>query len=281
MLKQLLKYEFKASSRWFGLCYIGILAAAVLVRIMMAFSLGNNTWLQQDAFVFMTDMLATTSVILYSVMIGAVFVLTFIAILQRFYKNLLGGEGYMMHTLPVPAWQHIVSKLIVSVVWVFLSGIVVALSIIILTITVNALPEAGRVLQDAGRLFAEEFGISGIIIVIELAVVSVLSVANAILHIYTAIMIGHQANKHRVLLAVVAYFGIDVVLNMIVSAVGTIVMLVEPHALFDAIDRLLMGNHYEVVLSIMLLIGIVWLAVLSGVFFAITERMMRKNLNLE
>ena len=33
MLRKLLKYEFMSTARVFGLCYIGVLAAALLMRI--------------------------------------------------------------------------------------------------------------------------------------------------------------------------------------------------------------------------------------------------------
>ena len=54
-------------------------------------------------------------------------------ILQRFYKNLLSGEGYLMHTLPVRPWQHIASKLIAAVVWTVLSFFVVCVSCLLYT----------------------------------------------------------------------------------------------------------------------------------------------------
>lgn len=40
----------------------------------------------------------------------ALFVLTMIVIIQRFYKGLLCDEGYLMFTLPVKPWQLIATK---------------------------------------------------------------------------------------------------------------------------------------------------------------------------
>jgi hypothetical protein len=35
---------------------------------------------------------------------------------MRFYRNLLGDEGYLMHTLPVKAlYEHVLAKLITSI----------------------------------------------------------------------------------------------------------------------------------------------------------------------
>ena len=49
-----------------------------------------------------------------------------IVAVQRFYKNLLGDEGYLMFTLPATPGQQIFSKLLVSLVW-SLMGIVVVI----------------------------------------------------------------------------------------------------------------------------------------------------------
>lgn len=45
----------------------------------------------------------------------AAFVLTLIIQIQRFSKNLLGDEGYLMFTLPASVSQHITAKLVVAV----------------------------------------------------------------------------------------------------------------------------------------------------------------------
>lgn len=40
----------------------------------------------------------------------ALMIVTIVMVLQRFYKNLLKGEGYLMHTLPVPTWMLVAIK---------------------------------------------------------------------------------------------------------------------------------------------------------------------------
>ena len=44
----------------------------------------------------------------------AVMIVTLIIIIQRFYKNLLCDEGYLMNTLPMSVWKNITSKLVVA-----------------------------------------------------------------------------------------------------------------------------------------------------------------------
>lgn len=45
--------------------------------------------------------------------------------IQRFYKNLLGDEGYLMFALPATPAQHLAAKLTVSVGWTFASLLLV------------------------------------------------------------------------------------------------------------------------------------------------------------
>ena len=59
----------------------------------------------------------------------AIAVITALTIIQRFTRNLLGREGYLMHTLPVTPAQLILSKLISSMVWLLCSILVIALSL--------------------------------------------------------------------------------------------------------------------------------------------------------
>ena len=100
MLRKLLKYEFMSTARVFGLCYIGVLVAALLMRIFGDIAYTQN--LQNGTGIFnVTEILTMTSTGFYFLMIAAVCVLTFVLILQRFWKNLMGSEGYLMHTLPV------------------------------------------------------------------------------------------------------------------------------------------------------------------------------------
>ena len=85
-------------------------------------------------------------IVAYFVMLVAMVVVTFVVILQRFYKNLLEGEGYLMHTLPVPTWMLVASKLIAAVIWDILGFVIIILSLAVITFT-------GGVLQMPCRRF--------------------------------------------------------------------------------------------------------------------------------
>ena len=89
MLKKLLKYEFRATARTYGGMYLALLAASVLF--------GGSLWrwnsTNSDTYSALVGLL---SLVYTGVIIGTV-VVTIMTIVQRFYRNLLGREGYLMH----------------------------------------------------------------------------------------------------------------------------------------------------------------------------------------
>lgn len=116
MLSKLLKYEFKATGRIYGGLYLAILAAAALLGAFFRFP------------ALVSDFPIAVVTIVYLMLCVAIAVITALTIIQRFTRNLLGREGYLMHTLPVTPAQLILSKLISSMVWLLCSILVIALS---------------------------------------------------------------------------------------------------------------------------------------------------------
>ena len=116
MLKQLLKYEFKATKR----LYFGLYLALALLSVVL-----GVTFRQEHALAHSTSFqnLEVILMIVYVSVILAIAVLCFVNTIQRFYQNLLGREGYLMHTLPVNENQLILSKLLTSMVWVLLEPV--------------------------------------------------------------------------------------------------------------------------------------------------------------
>ena len=257
MLSKLLKYEFKSTGRTFGLCYAGVVAAALLLRILglLSDSIGFSDTLPRSVVLF-TEFLTGLSGVAYAVMIVAVCVITFLLILQRFYKNLLSGEGYLMHTLPVRPWQHIASKLIAAVVWTVLSFFVVCVSVLVLCADHTLLPG-----------FVQEMA-------------ELVSLAVSILQIYAAIMLGHQADKHRIAMAVVAYFVIQFALSILMYAL-ILMGLFVPEGIWFAVGSMLDSMGVAGLTSTMLLGVTAANVVLGAIFFVVTEFLMRRRLNLE
>lgn len=216
MLKQLLKYEFKATKR----LYFGLYLALALLSVVL-----GVTFRQEHALAHSTSFqnLEVILMIVYVSVILAIAVLCFVNTIQRFYQNLLGREGYLMHTLPVTETQLILSKLITSMVWVLCSGLVGIVcitgmvSIGVLDAEVLGMVDWESWKQLWGMLYGE-LGAKFWLVMFWTILINLARLADLILCVYAACMIAHRFQKHVV---VIAFIGLNVVENQIDKLLGT------------------------------------------------------------
>ena len=119
---------------------------------------------------FLNGIPAMISMTAYGITMAAVIIVTFIIIIQRFYKNLLCDEGYLMNTLPISTWKNIASKLMVATIWNIVSVGVALVSILIMVYKPGVINE---IISGISQLFTEgynEIGVSVYIIAIEVII---------------------------------------------------------------------------------------------------------------
>ena len=78
------------------------------------------------------EIMSGLSIFIYGILFIGLMVITFVVCIIRFYKSLLGDEGYLMFTLPVETWKHIFNKLLIAMMWSVASGLFAILSILIM-----------------------------------------------------------------------------------------------------------------------------------------------------
>ena len=280
MLSKLLKYEFKATGRTYGGLYLAILAAAALLGISFRI----------PALLVHTAPIAVLMIV-YMALVVAVVVMTILTIIQRFTRNLLGREGYLMHTLPVSSVQLILSKLLSSMVWVLCSILVVALSFVVFSlfgsISSSALsdlfhgissygPELTSLLGKAIR----GYGFTMVLMVLEWLA----SLACALLCLYTACMIGHQFKQQFVLVSIAAFVLLNVAQNQILNHLPynagstTGLDLVVTAATDGSLSYTVTGNKAY---GWAVLTALAADLVLCAVYFAATNWLMQNKLDLD
>ena len=219
MLKQLLKYEFKATKS----LYFGLYLALALLSVVL-----GVTFRQEHALAHSTSFqnLEVILMIVYVSVILAIAVLCFVNTIQRFYQNLLGREGYLMHTLPVNENQLILSKLLTSMVWVLCSGLVGIVCITgMVSIGVLDAEVLGTVNWDSwkqlwGMLYGE-LGAKFWLVMFWTILINLARLADLILCVYAACMIAHLFQKYRMVSGILAFIGLNVVENQIDKLLGT------------------------------------------------------------
>lgn len=255
MLGKLMKYEFKATGRTFLPLYGAILVVALLNRF-----LGRNT---QGVFEELNKVGDFTVVALVALFI-ALGVITIVATIQRFQKNLLSDEGYLMFTLPVKTRSLILSKMIVAIVWIILSGLVGIAAFGILFISkefiTELMPLLSELMSQAIYLLQEEVGRVSILVIAQFIVAGFLSYIQFIVSIYLALAIGQFPNfqKHRTAASFIAFFVINLVVNWVLGLaifagdftanvnmnmfIGNLIVLVLTVGMFEATNYIL-RNH--------------------------------------
>ena len=174
------------------------------------------------------DNFASLLLFAYMVVAVAVAVVSVMTIVTRFTRNLLGREGYLMHTLPVTKRQLILSKLISSVVWMLCSSIVGIFSFAVMLLALSLNSAALQQLPELWQKVVEIFrmtGSSGWLWLIFETLNGLVALVSSILCIYAACMIGHQFKKHMVPAGILAFFLLSFLQNWLSSGVSSADML--------------------------------------------------------
>ena len=286
MLKQLLKYEFKATKR----LYFGLYLALALLSVVLGVSFRQeNAWVDNTNF----GRLEVILMVLYLSVIFAIAVLCFVSTVQRFYKNLLGREGYLMHTLPVTETQLILSKLLTSMVWVLCSGLVGIVCITVMVAVGVFDPETfGMVDWESwkqlwGMLYGE-LGARFWLVTFWTILINLARLADLILCVYAACMIAHPFRKHVVILA---FIGLNIVENQIDKLLGTNHVNLFMDITYRVADVNVTGVTYGMTpmrwLTAALGTDVGYLfcfavtAAIAAAYFFLTRWLMKNKLNLE
>ena len=138
-------------------------------------------------------------------------------------------------------------------------------------------------LHDMLRWYHASFSTPLILLALEAVLMVLAAIAASVLQIYAAIMIGQQASKHKIILSVAAYFGINIVLTIAGYYLLELVFDIMPGGALQALGQWLsnLSESPTLLMQLFMLLLIVFHLALSVLFFAVTEWIMRRRLNLE
>ena len=286
MLKKLFQHDFRALSRILFPIQIGVLAAGllatVLTRLMTVLgrSTVNGTAVAASSAALGVTMSGVTLLVLA---VMASMLVTTVIVCLRFFRNLMGDEGYLTFTLPVSNGQILLSKLFTGVLWSLINLAAVAISGLLFLVFGTAdktlmNPDVLELLRGMFS-FTQDGGMPMWLLGLEGVVCGVLCLFAQLMELYFAIVVGGQiAKKHKLLSAI----GMYLVINFCVSLVKQVYALftggtVGLGLLFCTEDACTFTNTLGT-------IGI-WLMVLyAGLtvgFFFWSRGLLNKKLNLQ
>ena len=255
MLKKLLKYDLKSGMRIFGFVWLGIAVMTGLICLIFSTSSDGDGM----------SLIGTLGMV--PLMIGIIGSVLFanIYVALRFYKGLLGREGYLMFTLPTQPWKLLTSKLISGVILVAGTTILSLGSIVAI---MASMMESFQV--DLGwiwEFYGVEISLDWAVIVTVLG--QIVSITASILQIYLACCLAHLSTGKRGFLTILYYF----VLNSAISFLSSILQRLFSVGYAESLSGAIANStlYYTIPFNLGL----------SILFFVLCELILRKKLNLE
>lgn len=278
MLGKLLKYEWKSTGRILPLIYLAVLVLSVFVGISFR---NNMVWdrIPWGNLIFFS---------IYMILIVAMAVVTIVVIIERFYKSMISQEGYLMHTLPVKPWQHIISKLCMAIIWVAIAIVVVVLSILIIGGASGVLTEVLAELDISLMLNEMEYLFGDNVLDI-LIICGIVQGIRLILQVYAAMAIGGSATKNKIAYSFLAF----VVIAVIVSVIASIISMGAMMGMFASangimelfmgapVDEAALNAGFDGMFGGLYAMQLVMDGAFAVVFFFVTNHFLSKRLNLE
>lgn len=312
MLAKLLKYEFRATARLYLPLYLVVLVFGLLGRFSLfgprwevssSSNQGTILWTSFSANPELSGFFGEVlSAVISFVLVGYVmvvlgaFVVHFIITLQRFWKNLMGDEGYLMFTLPVSTDALLWSKAICAFVWSIVTGVVVVFSVFLLCghpAVFRAIAQfLERNLSDASWRRIWIFLVNAFPFSFWVKWLSLLLVDgfSKLFLLYAAMAIGHTVKKHKILAAVGGYIAINMVEGTIASTLTAAVMPFISRSMSGLPDDFLFYTREEMALfadalgQVMggtLLLALALSAVFGAATYLLARYLLNTQLNLE
>ena len=274
MLRKLMKHKFRATGR--------IMLPLFLILLVTAVGANFSVRGMLDTGSRFLNVLGALLVMAFVIAIMGVCVMSMVVMVQRFYKNLLQDEGYVMMTLPVSVHQHIWSKLIVSAVWFALTLVVVCLACLIMAFDVELVQQiaAGfrELFQEIYRNLSTYYAINGTAIVAEFLVLCFVGCCAMCLQFYAALAIGHSFPNHKMAWSVLWFFLIQFIMQFL-GGMG--IMLLDEswfhHLLLGWTDNISAMASVHLGMVTVILGEVVY----GAVFYILTTYFLKKRLNLE
>lgn len=223
------------------------------------------------------------SLVLYYLTIIVIIFAVLIFMGVRFYRNLYGDEGYLMHTLPVSVHAKVLSKLFVTVAFYLITTIAIILSVISLGFslityaepTVDLAAEIAKGWREVQPILEQELGMNlglyGFLIIIGVIV----GTFSAILMIYAAISIGQMFGRHKVMGSIVSYIGLYILQQTITS------IITLPFTIDKTINSIEDAASFGAIMNSSLLSGFAIAAVFGVFYYILTVVLMKNKMNLD
>ena len=264
MLNKLLKYDLKYMIKNMSIFYILSIFFAITTRVL--FNLEQS---------IMINIIGQISVGCMFSMVASTLINTIMRSWVRFNDSIYKDESYLTHTLPVTKNNIYNSKFIQTLIFYFISFIIIILSLFITYYT----KENWTGITNFIKNITTGLNMSTIFFVIMFIIIVFLEIFNAIQCGFLGMIIGHRFNSNKILYSVVFGFVAYLVAQTLILILLFIFGLFDP-SIMELFKTSTINIDVNVFKTLTILSTVLYLIII-GIMRFICIKLLNKGVNVE
>ena len=275
-LGKLIKYDFMDVSKLIIPFYIGMGVMGIVIRVFWFILLNEKI---DDRVRISTGVFQFMSYFGYVIAIIGIILMTYYAVIIRYYRSIYGNEGYLTNTLPIETYEIILAKLLTFFSWFVVNGIIIFFTFWFI-IPVEGIFKANifrpEVLREIEMFLRHSVGTALIIGIISMLVMTI----EKILFLFLCVSIANMVKSYKILTGIGAYIILGGIIGLIKQVILTFTYIFDKN--YGNYDN----SEWEVLRTFenvfntnlgMLFTSIVF----SVILFFVVNYLLKNKLNLE
>ena len=275
-LGKLIKYDFMDVSKLIIPFYIGMGVMGIVIRVFWFILLNEKI---DDRVRISTGVFQFMSYFGYVIAIIGIILMTYYAVIIRYYRSIYGNEGYLTNTLPIETYEIILAKLLTFFSWFVINGIIIFFTFWFI-IPIEGIFKANifrpEVLREIEMFLRHSVGTALIIGIISMLVMTI----EKILFLFLCVSIANMVKSYRILTGIGAYIILGGIIGLIKQVILTFTYIFDKN--YGNYDN----SEWEVLRTFenvfntnlgMLFTSIVF----SVILFFVVNYLLKNKLNLE
>ena len=258
--------------------YIGMGVMGIVIRlfwfVLLNEKLDESVRISTGIFQFM-------SYFGYVIAIIGLILMTYYAVIIRYYRSIYANEGYLTNTLPIETYEIILAKLITFFGWFVVNGIIIFFTfwfVIPLEEVIKANIFRPEVFREIEMFLRHSVSTTLIISIISMLVMTI----EKILFLFLCISIANMVKSYRVLTGVGTYMILGTVINLIKRFILTMTYFLD----FKNYSNSYNDSDVEALKTFEYLfntnLGLLFTSIIfSVIIFFVVNYLLKNKLNLE
>jgi len=263
MLKKLLKYDLKSIFKVLIIFYSLALFFAVLTRL----------FLNIETSVIMNIIGQVCSGVTISMMFN-ILINNLMRLWVRFKQNLYADEAYLTHTLPIEKKTLYESKILTSIITLFISIAVIGLTLFIAYYS----KENIETLKNLLLPIANAYGSTIIKLLLVFLFIFFLEFANALQAGFTGIILGHKMNNAKTGYSILFGFIVYIIIQIFVLLIIFILSLFNP----DLMNLFVTNDIVNIeMLNVIIYLAIIIYIITFIILYFINIKLFKKGVDID